>query len=137
MARNGRTATTISSYLLLGSTSISLPSRCNPETMCHSCPLYGSAYITMGRPKSNASSSISHPPKSDRAITPSWHRWPPKQLARLLFDELKLPVQSDAQKVYQTVADEYKKQFNLIWLDQAAMNDTQISIVEDAGVTPG
>jgi osmoprotectant transport system substrate-binding protein len=42
-----------------------------------------------------------------------------------LLTVLKLPVQSDAQKVYQTVADEYKKQFNLIWLDQAAMNDTQ------------
>jgi osmoprotectant transport system substrate-binding protein len=42
-----------------------------------------------------------------------------------LLTVLKLPVQSDPQKVYQTVADEYKKQFNLIWLDQAAMNDTQ------------
>lgn len=42
-----------------------------------------------------------------------------------LLTVLKLPVETDAQKVYDTVAKEYKAQFNLIWLDQAAMNDTQ------------
>lgn len=42
-----------------------------------------------------------------------------------LLTVLKLPVESDPQKVFQTVSDAYKKQFNLIWLDQAAMNDTQ------------
>lgn len=32
--------------------------------------------------------------------------------------------QKDPQKVYQTVADQYKQKFNLIWLDAAPMNDT-------------
>lgn len=42
-----------------------------------------------------------------------------------LLTVLKLPANSDAEAVYQTVADEYKEQFNLVWLDPAPMNNTQ------------
>jgi len=42
-----------------------------------------------------------------------------------LLTVLGLPVQSDPQAVYDTVAREYRSQFNLIWLDPAPMNNTQ------------
>ncbi len=38
---------------------------------------------------------------------------------------LKLPASSNREQVYQTVAQEYKKQFNLIWLQPSPMSDTQ------------
>jgi len=37
-----------------------------------------------------------------------------------------------AQTVYKTVADEYKKQFDLVWLDPSAFNDTQALAVKRA-----
>ncbi len=42
-----------------------------------------------------------------------------------LLTVLKLDVMSDPQEVYQTVADAYKEQYNLVWLDPAPMNNTQ------------
>jgi osmoprotectant transport system substrate-binding protein len=42
-----------------------------------------------------------------------------------LLTVLKLPSMTGRQEVYQTVRDEYKKQFDLVWLDPAPMNNTQ------------
>ena len=42
-----------------------------------------------------------------------------------LLTVLKLPTETDRQKVYDTVSKEYKSQFNLVWLDPAPMNNTQ------------
>ncbi|MCX8025976.1 MAG: hypothetical protein N3A60_12310, partial [Thermanaerothrix sp.] len=39
-----------------------------------------------------------------------------------LLTVLKLPTQSDPSTVYQTVKEEYARQFNLVWLDPAPMN---------------
>jgi osmoprotectant transport system substrate-binding protein len=43
---------------------------------------------------------------------------------------LKKPVESNPARVYETVASEYKQQFNLIWLDQAPMNNSQALAVK-------
>ncbi len=42
-----------------------------------------------------------------------------------LLTVLKLPVNSDPVAVYNTVKDNYKSQYNLVWLDPAPMNNTQ------------
>lgn len=42
-----------------------------------------------------------------------------------LLTVLKLPSSTNARQVFNTVRDEYKKQFNLVWLDPAPMNNTQ------------
>lgn len=42
-----------------------------------------------------------------------------------LLTVLKLPTLTDRQKVFDTVSSEYKKQFNLVWLQPAPMNNTQ------------
>ncbi len=42
-----------------------------------------------------------------------------------LLTVLKLPSNTDRQQVFNTVKDEYKKQFNLVWLNPAPMNNTQ------------
>lgn len=42
-----------------------------------------------------------------------------------LLTVLKLPVNSDPQEVYNTVAEQYQEQFNLVWLEPAPMNNTQ------------
>lgn len=42
-----------------------------------------------------------------------------------LLTVLKLPTNTNASQVYNTVRDEYKKQFNLAWLTPAPMNNTQ------------
>lgn len=42
-----------------------------------------------------------------------------------LLSVLKLPIETDPQKVYDTVKAEYEKQFNLVWLDYAQANDGQ------------
>jgi osmoprotectant transport system substrate-binding protein len=42
-----------------------------------------------------------------------------------LLTVLKLPTNTDRQQVFNTVKDEYKKQFNLVWLNPAPMNNTQ------------
>jgi osmoprotectant transport system substrate-binding protein len=50
-----------------------------------------------------------------------------------LLTVLKLPVSSDSKQVFETVAGEYKKQFNLVWLDPAPMNNTQALAMTAAG----
>lgn len=57
-----------------------------------------------------------------------------------LLTVLKLPANSDRQQVYDTVAQEYKEQFDLVWLDPAPMNNTQaLAMTQDgaqqAGIT--
>ena len=42
-----------------------------------------------------------------------------------LLSILKLPLETDPDKVYDTVKKEYEKQFNLVWLDYAKANDGQ------------
>jgi osmoprotectant transport system substrate-binding protein len=42
-----------------------------------------------------------------------------------LLTVLKAPMESDPQKVYETVKNEYQQQFNLVWLEAAPMNNTQ------------
>ena len=50
-----------------------------------------------------------------------------------LLTVLKLPTNSDSQAVYNTVKDGYLKQFNLVWLDQSPMNDTEALAMTQAG----
>jgi osmoprotectant transport system substrate-binding protein len=50
-----------------------------------------------------------------------------------LLTVLKAPTNSDPQAVYNTVKDGYLKQFNLVWLDQSPMNDTQALAMTQAG----
>ncbi|MDR1412624.1 MAG: glycine/betaine ABC transporter substrate-binding protein [Actinomycetes bacterium] len=49
-----------------------------------------------------------------------------------LLSVLQLPLETDPQKVYDTVKDEYKKQFDLVWLDYAPANDGQGLVVTKA-----
>lgn len=42
-----------------------------------------------------------------------------------LLSVLKLPLETDPEKVYETVKEEYKKQFDIEWLDYAKANDAQ------------
>lgn len=46
-----------------------------------------------------------------------------------LLSVLKLPLETDPQKVYETVKEEYKKQFDIDWLDYAKANDAQGLVV--------
>ncbi|PSN11091.1 quaternary ammonium transporter [filamentous cyanobacterium CCP5] len=57
-----------------------------------------------------------------------------------LLTVLKAPVMTDPQEVYQTVADGYAEQFNLVWLEPAPMNNTQAlattpEVAEEYGLT--
>nr|WP_239121286.1 glycine betaine ABC transporter substrate-binding protein [Spirulina major] len=58
----------------------------------------------------------------------------PEYTGTALLGVLKLPGNSDRQKVYETVARGYKEQFNLIWLAPSPMNNTQALVVTQAGV---
>ncbi len=49
----------------------------------------------------------------------------PEYTGTALLAILNLPTEHDPQKVYQEVAQQYKQKFNLVWLDQSPMNDTQ------------
>lgn len=49
----------------------------------------------------------------------------PEYTGTALLTVLKLPSNSDRQQVFETVAKEYKQQFNLAWLEPAPMNNTQ------------
>jgi osmoprotectant transport system substrate-binding protein len=49
----------------------------------------------------------------------------PEYTGTALLNVLHLPPQSDPQRAYRTVKDAYAKQFGLVWLDPAPMNDTQ------------
>ncbi len=46
-----------------------------------------------------------------------------------LLTVLKLPVDTDPQRVYTTVAEGYKEAFDLIWLDPAPMNNTYVLVM--------
>ena len=64
-------------------------------------------------------------PVAQAAITSGQIDLYPEYTGTALLTVLKLPTNSNPEQVYQTVANDYKKQFNLIWLDQSPMNDTQ------------
>jgi osmoprotectant transport system substrate-binding protein len=46
-----------------------------------------------------------------------------------LMTVLKLPVNTDPQQVYETVAEGYRTEFNLVWLDPAPMNNTYVLVM--------
>jgi osmoprotectant transport system substrate-binding protein len=50
-----------------------------------------------------------------------------------LLTVLKLPSMSDPKAVFDKVSTEYKKNFNLVWLTPAPMNNTQALAMTDAG----
>lgn len=50
-----------------------------------------------------------------------------------LLTVLKLPVNSDRQQVFDTVSEQYKTQFNLVWLEPAPMNNTQALAMTQEG----
>lgn len=50
-----------------------------------------------------------------------------------LLTVLKLPSNSDQQKVFEEVSKGYKERFNLVWLDPAPMNNTQALAMTEAG----
>jgi osmoprotectant transport system substrate-binding protein len=49
-----------------------------------------------------------------------------------LLQVLKLPMMTDAKQVYDTVAAEYKKQFNMTWLNPTEANDSQGLVITKA-----
>jgi osmoprotectant transport system substrate-binding protein len=50
-----------------------------------------------------------------------------------LLTVLKQPANSNQEEVYQTVADGYKEQFNLVWLEPSPMNNTQALAMTQEG----
>lgn len=50
-----------------------------------------------------------------------------------LLTVLKLPSASDQKQVYDTVSQNYKEQFNLVWLNPAPMNNTQALAMTQEG----
>jgi osmoprotectant transport system substrate-binding protein len=50
-----------------------------------------------------------------------------------LLTVLKLPANSDQEAVYQSVAEGYKEQFNLVWLEPSPMNNTQALAMTQEG----
>jgi osmoprotectant transport system substrate-binding protein len=57
----------------------------------------------------------------------------PEYTGTALLTVLKKPTNSDQKQVFETVSAEYKKQFNLVWLDPAPMNNTQALAMTEAG----
>ncbi|WP_446399330.1 glycine betaine ABC transporter substrate-binding protein [Coleofasciculus sp. C1-SOL-03] len=57
----------------------------------------------------------------------------PEYTGTALLTVLKRPVSSDSQQVYQTVADSYQENYNLVWLDPAPMNNTQALVMTPEG----
>jgi osmoprotectant transport system substrate-binding protein len=53
----------------------------------------------------------------------------PEYTGTALLTVLKLPQNNDPKQVYDTVAQAYKDQFNLIWLDPSVMNSTSVMAV--------
>ncbi len=49
-----------------------------------------------------------------------------------LLDILKLPTQTDANQVYQTVKKDYQEKWNLTWLDPSPANDSQGIVITKA-----
>lgn len=48
----------------------------------------------------------------------------PEYTGTALTAQLKLPVETDPDKVYKTVSDEFEKQFQITWLDPIGLNNT-------------
>lgn len=83
----------------------------------------------------NIASSVVH-----QAITSDEIDLYPEYTGTGLLSILKLPLITDPQKVYDTVKDEYSKQFKLAWLDYSPANDSQglvinRAIAEKLGIT--
>lgn len=57
----------------------------------------------------------------------------PEYTGTALLTVLKQPVSSDPQQVYQTVADTYRRKFDLVWLQAAPMNNTQALVMTPTG----
>ncbi len=57
----------------------------------------------------------------------------PEYTGTALMTVLKLPVNTDPQQVYETVAQGYKEQFDLVWLDPAPMNNTYVLVMTREG----
>ena len=57
----------------------------------------------------------------------------PEYTGTALLTVLKKPTDSNQKQVFDTVSAEYKKQFKLIWLDPAPMNNTQALAMTAAG----
>lgn len=78
-------------------------------------------------------------PVAHAAITSGEIDLYPEYTGTGLLVVLKLPVESNRQVVYATVAQGYREQFNLVWLDPAPMNNAQAlavpqRIVEQYGI---
>jgi osmoprotectant transport system substrate-binding protein len=72
-------------------------------------------------------------PVAQEAITSGQIDIYPEYTGTGLLTVLKLPVSSDPQAVFQSVADAYKEQWNLIWLEPAPMNNTQALAMTQEG----
>jgi osmoprotectant transport system substrate-binding protein len=72
-------------------------------------------------------------PVAQEAITTGQIDIYPEYTGTGLLTVLKLPVSSDPQAVFQTVADAYRDQWNLVWLEPAPMNNTQALAMTRAG----
>lgn len=70
--------------------------------------------------KQNISGTVIH-----KAITNKEIDLYPEYTGTGLLVILKRPMESDPDKVYQQVKEGYKKEFNLVWLDQSQANDSQ------------
>ncbi len=57
----------------------------------------------------------------------------PEYTGTALLTVLKLPSNSNRDEVYNTVAEQYKKQFNLVWLQPSPMSDTQALAMTQEG----
>jgi osmoprotectant transport system substrate-binding protein len=57
----------------------------------------------------------------------------PEYTGTALLTVLDEPAQSDQEEVYQTVANAYEEQFNLVWLEPAPMNNTQALVMTQEG----
>jgi osmoprotectant transport system substrate-binding protein len=49
----------------------------------------------------------------------------PEYTGTALLNQLHLPVETDPQKIYETVRDAYLQKYDLVWLTPAPMNDSQ------------
>lgn len=74
--------------------------------------------------KFNISSAIIH-----QSITSNEIDIYPEYTGTGLLSVLKLPLETDPQKVYETVKEEYKKQFNIEWLNFSSTNDGMCLVI--------
>ncbi len=77
--------------------------------------------------KFNIASSVIHDALKNKEIDLY-----PEYTGTSLLSILKLPLVTDPQKVYDTVKEEYKTKFDLVWLDYSAANDSQGLVITKA-----